>query len=224
VQSREKGERRAARGIYYKNKLAGARRAPRGASGRAPKKNFQTPQPRRSICHPSSVAARLSLLIGERENEDPRFHAPHLSIASRFSIHASVRCSDSHECSVILSRSHSGWFLFAASFSFPRSFFRRRARNAQSSRMNSVTPPHDPNNPCIDLFQGHIGENPFDNGSWGKEHFQPSTVPWQLNPRGHGRPSVSASAPSYYASSLSRGSRETVAGATFLRRTNVLEF
>ncbi|XP_014474341.1 PREDICTED: forkhead box protein P1 isoform X5 [Dinoponera quadriceps] len=37
--------------------------------------------------------------------------------------------------------------------------------------------------------QGHIGENPFDNGSWGKEHFQPSTVPWQLNPRGHGRPS-----------------------------------
>ncbi|XP_014474343.1 PREDICTED: forkhead box protein P1 isoform X7 [Dinoponera quadriceps] len=36
---------------------------------------------------------------------------------------------------------------------------------------------------------GHIGENPFDNGSWGKEHFQPSTVPWQLNPRGHGRPS-----------------------------------
>ncbi|KAH0952362.1 hypothetical protein HN011_008430, partial [Eciton burchellii] len=41
----------------------------------------------------------------------------------------------------------------------------------------------------IDLFQGHIGENPFDNGSWGKEHFQPSTVPWQLNPRGHGRPS-----------------------------------
>lgn len=41
------------------------------------------------------------------------------------------------------------------------------------------------------LFQGHIGENPFDNGSWGKEHFQPSTVPWQLNPRGHGRPSVS---------------------------------
>lgn len=43
-----------------------------------------------------------------------------------------------------------------------------------------------------DLFQGHIGENPFDNGSWGKEHFQPSTVPWQLNPRSHGRPSVSA--------------------------------
>ncbi|XP_028044781.2 forkhead box protein P1 isoform X9 [Monomorium pharaonis] len=38
-------------------------------------------------------------------------------------------------------------------------------------------------------FQGHIGENPFDNGSWGKEHFQPSTVPWQLNPRSHGRPS-----------------------------------
>ncbi|KYM80919.1 hypothetical protein ALC53_08620 [Atta colombica] len=38
---------------------------------------------------------------------------------------------------------------------------------------------------------GHIGENPFDNGSWGKEHFQPSTVPWQLNPRSHGRPSVS---------------------------------
>ncbi|XP_014606511.1 PREDICTED: forkhead box protein P1-like isoform X8 [Polistes canadensis] len=38
-------------------------------------------------------------------------------------------------------------------------------------------------------FQGHIGENPFDNGSWGKEHFQPSTVPWQLNPRGHSRPS-----------------------------------
>ncbi|XP_077275318.1 forkhead box transcription factor P isoform X7 [Temnothorax americanus] len=37
--------------------------------------------------------------------------------------------------------------------------------------------------------QGHIGENPFDNGSWGKEHFQPSTVPWQLNPRSHGRPS-----------------------------------
>nr|KAF7423615.1 hypothetical protein H0235_008898 [Vespula pensylvanica] len=36
---------------------------------------------------------------------------------------------------------------------------------------------------------GHIGENPFDNGSWGKEHFQPSTVPWQLNPRGHSRPS-----------------------------------
>lgn len=47
------------------------------------------------------------------------------------------------------------------------------------------------NNCCINLFQGHIGENPFDNGSWGKEHFQPSTVPWQLNPRGHGRPSVS---------------------------------
>lgn len=41
------------------------------------------------------------------------------------------------------------------------------------------------------LFQGHIGENPFDNGSWGKEQFQPSTVPWQLNPRGHARPSVS---------------------------------
>ncbi|KYN16442.1 hypothetical protein ALC57_11312, partial [Trachymyrmex cornetzi] len=39
--------------------------------------------------------------------------------------------------------------------------------------------------------RGHIGENPFDNGSWGKEHFQPSTVPWQLNPRSHGRPSVS---------------------------------
>ncbi|CAL1685870.1 unnamed protein product [Lasius platythorax] len=38
-------------------------------------------------------------------------------------------------------------------------------------------------------LQGHIGENPFDNGSWGKEHFQPSTIPWQLNPRGHGRPS-----------------------------------
>ncbi|XP_060823721.1 forkhead box protein P1-like isoform X3 [Bombus pascuorum] len=37
--------------------------------------------------------------------------------------------------------------------------------------------------------QGHIGENPFDNGSWGKEQFQPSTVPWQLNPRGHARPS-----------------------------------
>ncbi|TGZ53646.1 hypothetical protein DBV15_10277 [Temnothorax longispinosus] len=37
---------------------------------------------------------------------------------------------------------------------------------------------------------GHIGENPFDNGSWGKEHFQPSTVPWQLNPRSHGRPSL----------------------------------
>ncbi|CAK9812692.1 Forkhead box protein P4 [Anthophora plagiata] len=37
--------------------------------------------------------------------------------------------------------------------------------------------------------QGHIGENPFDNGSWGKEQFQPSTVPWQLNPRGHPRPS-----------------------------------
>lgn len=43
------------------------------------------------------------------------------------------------------------------------------------------------------LFQGLIGENPFDNSSWGKEHFQPSTVPipWQLNPRSHGRPSVS---------------------------------
>ncbi|XP_035719432.1 forkhead box protein P1-like isoform X12 [Vespa mandarinia] len=40
-----------------------------------------------------------------------------------------------------------------------------------------------------DRSQGHIGENPFDNGSWGKEHFQPSTVPWQLNPRGHSRPS-----------------------------------
>ncbi|XP_076635185.1 forkhead box transcription factor P isoform X4 [Colletes latitarsis] len=37
--------------------------------------------------------------------------------------------------------------------------------------------------------QGHIGENPFDNGSWGKEQFQPSAVPWQLNPRGHARPS-----------------------------------
>ncbi|XP_066582795.1 forkhead box protein P1 isoform X4 [Prorops nasuta] len=37
--------------------------------------------------------------------------------------------------------------------------------------------------------QGHIGDNPFDNSSWGKEHFQPSTVPWQLNPRGHSRPS-----------------------------------
>lgn len=47
------------------------------------------------------------------------------------------------------------------------------------------------NNCYTDLFQGHIGENPFDNGSWGKEHFQPSTVPWQLNPRGHSRPSVS---------------------------------
>ncbi|XP_012274756.1 forkhead box protein P1 isoform X4 [Orussus abietinus] len=35
--------------------------------------------------------------------------------------------------------------------------------------------------------QGHIGENPFDNGSWVKDHFQPATVPWQLNPRGHGR-------------------------------------
>ncbi|KAL2742240.1 forkhead box protein P1 isoform X16 [Vespula maculifrons] len=41
------------------------------------------------------------------------------------------------------------------------------------------------------IIHGHIGENPFDNGSWGKEHFQPSTVPWQLNPRGHSRPSVS---------------------------------
>ncbi|XP_017766831.1 PREDICTED: forkhead box protein P1-like isoform X3 [Eufriesea mexicana] len=37
--------------------------------------------------------------------------------------------------------------------------------------------------------QGHIGENPFDNGSWGKEQYQPSTVPWQLNPRSHARPS-----------------------------------
>ncbi|XP_032455067.1 forkhead box protein P2 isoform X5 [Nasonia vitripennis] len=34
---------------------------------------------------------------------------------------------------------------------------------------------------------GHIGESPFDNGSWGKDHFQPTTVPWQANPRGHGR-------------------------------------
>jgi len=56
----------------------------------------------------------------------------------------------------------------------------------------------------IDLFQGHIGENPFDNGSWGKEHFQPSTVPWQLNPRGHGRPSVSAFVPSYFTVHITR--------------------
>ncbi|XP_076285114.1 forkhead box transcription factor P isoform X4 [Lasioglossum baleicum] len=39
------------------------------------------------------------------------------------------------------------------------------------------------------FVKGHIGENPFDNSSWGKEQFQPSTVPWQLNPRGHARPS-----------------------------------
>ncbi|XP_011297099.1 forkhead box protein P1 isoform X4 [Fopius arisanus] len=36
--------------------------------------------------------------------------------------------------------------------------------------------------------QGHIGESPFDTGSWGKEHFQPTTAPWQLNPRSHSRP------------------------------------
>ncbi|XP_057330166.1 forkhead box protein P1 isoform X10 [Microplitis mediator] len=30
--------------------------------------------------------------------------------------------------------------------------------------------------------QGHIGESPFDSGSWGKEHFQQTS--WQLNPRG----------------------------------------
>ncbi|XP_043283738.1 forkhead box protein P1 isoform X4 [Venturia canescens] len=40
----------------------------------------------------------------------------------------------------------------------------------------------------VDIY-GHIGESPFDSGSWGKEHFQPTTVPWQLNPRGHARPS-----------------------------------
>ncbi|XP_076169338.1 forkhead box transcription factor P isoform X4 [Ptiloglossa arizonensis] len=37
--------------------------------------------------------------------------------------------------------------------------------------------------------KGHIGENPFDNDSWGKEKYQPSAVPWQLKPRGHARPS-----------------------------------
>ncbi|XP_063979383.1 forkhead box protein P1 isoform X5 [Diachasmimorpha longicaudata] len=36
--------------------------------------------------------------------------------------------------------------------------------------------------------EGHLGESPFDTGSWGKEHFQPTTAPWQLNPRGHARP------------------------------------
>ncbi|XP_008555852.1 forkhead box protein P1 isoform X2 [Microplitis demolitor] len=35
--------------------------------------------------------------------------------------------------------------------------------------------------------QGHIGESPFDSGSWGKEHFQQTS--WQLNPRGHIRSS-----------------------------------
>ncbi|XP_051168088.1 forkhead box protein P1 isoform X3 [Leptopilina boulardi] len=35
-------------------------------------------------------------------------------------------------------------------------------------------------------LQGHIGENPFDNGSWGKDF---PAVPWQLTPRGLGRPS-----------------------------------
>ncbi|XP_008555853.1 forkhead box protein P1 isoform X4 [Microplitis demolitor] len=35
--------------------------------------------------------------------------------------------------------------------------------------------------------KGHIGESPFDSGSWGKEHFQQTS--WQLNPRGHIRSS-----------------------------------
>lgn len=39
------------------------------------------------------------------------------------------------------------------------------------------------------MLQGHIGESPFDSGSWGKEHFQQTS--WQLNPRGHIRSSVS---------------------------------
>ncbi|KAK0180389.1 hypothetical protein PV327_006033, partial [Microctonus hyperodae] len=36
---------------------------------------------------------------------------------------------------------------------------------------------------------GYIGESPFDTGSWGKDHFQSTTTPWQLNQRGHSRPS-----------------------------------
>ncbi|XP_046620125.1 forkhead box protein P1 isoform X2 [Neodiprion virginianus] len=35
--------------------------------------------------------------------------------------------------------------------------------------------------------QGHLGENPFDNGSWIKEHFQPTAVPWQSSLRGQSR-------------------------------------
>ncbi|XP_074110056.1 forkhead box transcription factor P isoform X11 [Cotesia typhae] len=39
----------------------------------------------------------------------------------------------------------------------------------------------------ISKKKGHIGESPFDTGSWGKEHFQQTS--WQLNPRSHIRPS-----------------------------------
>ncbi|XP_020707038.2 forkhead box protein P1 isoform X7 [Athalia rosae] len=35
--------------------------------------------------------------------------------------------------------------------------------------------------------QGHLGESPFDNGSWIKEHFQPTAVPWQSSLRGQSR-------------------------------------
>ncbi|KYN06998.1 hypothetical protein ALC62_02034 [Cyphomyrmex costatus] len=75
-------------------------------------------------------------------------------------------------------------------------FLTKEKHKFHRSRATIVTSYHLPSPPYArrawkqtELRFGHIGENPFDNGSWGKEHFQPSTVPWQLNPRSHGRPS-----------------------------------
>ncbi|KYN36435.1 hypothetical protein ALC56_09395 [Trachymyrmex septentrionalis] len=108
-----------------------------------------------------------------------------------------------HSRSRFLARENSG----LTSFSRRKSKFHRSRATIVTRRITS--PPYARRAwKQTELHFGHIGENPFDNGSWGKEHFQPSTVPWQLNPRSHGRPSVSVFILSFTSSNLSPTTRQ----------------
>ncbi|EGI59962.1 hypothetical protein G5I_11749, partial [Acromyrmex echinatior] len=120
----------------------------------------------------------------EKAQRDWDAQLRHTRLAWANEFHRALNFSGSKDPMSILYRENSG----LTSFSRRKSKFHRSRRS-----LRRITSPFYARRAWkqTELHFGHIGENPFDNGSWGKEHFQPSTVPWQLNPRSHGRPSVS---------------------------------